>query len=125
MNELFISGRDVLELYIRIAFADITDYIGFGHYDDGDKKSSYVYLKDCDQVDGQLIEEVSVNSGGGKIKLLDKSKALEKLEKFFDLFGIDAWKRFVDEQRLSVRENGANRVINVITGIVREDDDEV
>lgn len=125
MGELFVNGRDVLELYIRIAFADITDYVEFGNYTKDGKKGSYVYLKDCDQVDGQLIEEVSVSASGGKIKLLDKTKALEKLEKFFDLFGIDAWKRFVEEQKLNVRENGANRVINVITGIVREDEDEI
>lgn len=125
MGELFVSGRDVLELYIRIAFADITDYVEFGNYDAGDQKSSYVYLKDCQQVDGQLIEEVSVSSTGGKIKLLDKTKALEKLEKFFDLFGIDAWKKFVEEQKLNVRENGTNRVINVITGIIRGDEDEI
>lgn len=124
-EELFVSGRDILELYIRAAFADITDYVEFGSQESDGKKSSYVCLKNCNEVDGQLIEEVSVSSGSGKIKLLDKAKALEKLEKFFDLFGMDAWKRFVEEQKLSIRENGTNKVINVITGIVREDEDEV
>lgn len=91
MGEIFVNGRDILELYIRIAFADIRDYVQFGSCEDEEgKKKSYVYLKDCENVDGQLIDEVSVSSTGGKVKLLDKNKALEKLERFFDLFGISS-----------------------------------
>lgn len=124
MGDLFLNGRDILDLYIRIAFADITDYIEFGNNEiDG---SNFVRLKSSKQIDGQLVEEVSVTSGGsGKLKLPDKAKALEKLEKFFDIFGIDAWKRFVEEQRLSVRDGGTGKVINVITGIDREEEDEI
>ena len=124
MGELFLNGRDILDLYIRIAFADITDYVEFGnHEEDG---TNFVRLKSSGQIDGQLVEEVSVTgSGSGKLKLPDKAKALEKLEKFFDIFGIDAWKRFVEEQKLSVRDGGTGKVINVITGIDREAEDEV
>lgn len=30
VNEMFIEAMDVLQVYIKIAFADITDYVTFG-----------------------------------------------------------------------------------------------
>lgn len=30
VNEVFIEAMDVLQVYVKIAFADITDYVTFG-----------------------------------------------------------------------------------------------
>lgn len=76
-KNLYVSARDVVDEYVKIAFADITDYVEF------DKQQ--VNLKPSDQVDGRLITEVKQGRDGLTIKLADKMKALERLEKLFEI----------------------------------------
>lgn len=94
--------RSVIQKYIDIAFADITDYVQFGqdYYvvkdkegnptldDDGNivtKPYNYVRLGESNQVDGTLINEISEGKEGIKIKLADKMKALDFLTKHCNL----------------------------------------
>lgn len=94
--------RSVIQKYIDIAFADITDYVQFGqdYYivkdkegnptldDEGNivtKPYNYVRLGESNQVDGTLISEISEGKDGVKIKLADKMKALEFLTKHCNL----------------------------------------
>ncbi|MCY6372452.1 terminase small subunit [Clostridium ganghwense] len=107
-EELFIDAMDVLRKYVEIAFADITDYVEYGKKEivvDKDEEGNevkalvnYVDFKDSYMVDGTIIEEVSQGKNGVKIKLHDKMKALEKLEKYFDLFP-DKFKRKIEEEK--------------------------
>lgn len=100
-NKEFLS-RSVIQKYIDIAFADITDYVTFGQeeyevkdsdgktmYDeDGNiitRKYSYVKPNESIRVDGTLITEVSQGRDGIKIKLADKMKALDFLTKHCNL----------------------------------------
>lgn len=64
---LVLDKNDIIQKYIDIAFADMTDYVEF----DGDK----LMFKNSEGVDGTLITEVS----NGRIKLADRMKALEFL----------------------------------------------
>ncbi|MDF2909511.1 MAG: phage terminase, small subunit, family [Sporolactobacillus laevolacticus] len=102
-QELFIDAMDVLNKYIQIAFADITDYVEFGNremtkkeivdhdgdgnpvFDESTESYSFVDLKDSNCVDGSLINEVKQGRDGVSIKLADKMKALDMLSKYFDL----------------------------------------
>jgi phage terminase small subunit len=102
-QELFIDAMDVLNKYIQIAFADITDYVEFGNremtkkeivdhdgdgnpvFDESTESYSFVDLKDSNSVDGSLINEVKQGRDGVSIKLADKMKALDMLTKYFDL----------------------------------------
>ena len=54
-------------------------------------------------VDGTLIQEVSQGKNGIKIKLHDKMKALEKLEKYFDLLP-DKFQRRIEEEKLKIAQ---------------------
>lgn len=119
-QQLHLEGLDVLNMYMQIAFADICDYVEFGH--DGEK--NYLRFKDVGEMDGRLIEEVTVNTAGGKIKLLDRFKALEKLEKFTDLMGVDSWRKYIEEQRIALHKKGDRGVIQVITGVERDKEEE-
>lgn len=99
-NELKLDVRDLLQKYIDIAFADITDFVDFGQKDapevnaitgepmldeNGDQvmyQYSHVNLKNADEVDGTIITEVKKGKDGVSVKLADRMKALEALEKY-------------------------------------------
>lgn len=116
-NELTVSAIDVLDKYIKIAFADITDYMNFhqkevqamdefGPLKDKDGKPvtklvQYVDMKEPSAVDGTIITEIKQNKYGVSIKLADKMKALEKLSLYFDLFP-DAFKRKIEAEKLKI-----------------------
>ncbi|MDP5274014.1 terminase small subunit [Chengkuizengella axinellae] len=115
-QKVFLDAMDVLNEYIKMAFADITDFITFYRKDivtgeveallNSDdlsvkdivpmlQSSNEVYFKDMDQVDGRMISEVKKSKDGISIKLHDKMKALEKLERYFDLLP-DQHKRMIE-----------------------------
>jgi phage terminase small subunit len=117
---LMLDASDVLQKYIDIAFADITDYVSFGQREEqvigmygpvfegkGENKKpvmqivNYVELKDSATVDGTIITEVKQGRDGVSIKLADKMKALEKLSLYFDLFP-DNFKRKIEEEKLKI-----------------------
>lgn len=125
-QDIFIDAMDVLSKYVKIAFADITDYIEFGQRKEqvigqygpvykgkGEEKEpvmqtvNYIDLKSSNELDGTIITEVGQGRDGIKIKLADKMKALEKLEKYFDLLP-DKWKRQLDEEKLKIQKEKLN-----------------
>lgn len=104
-HDLKLDVRDIIQKYIDIAFADMTDFIDFTQVEseatetnveynpDGSKKSEktevvpYTYTKfamhHSDEIDGTLITEISKGKDGMfKIKLADQMKAMEALEKY-------------------------------------------
>jgi len=119
MNELFLDAMDVLNVYVKIAFADVSDYLSFGQreeqvmtmygplYEDKDKKKpimhkvNFVDFNNSTEVDGTIISEVKQGREGVSIKLADKMKALEKLSLYFDLFP-DNFKRKVEDEKLRI-----------------------
>ncbi|OXS25347.1 MAG: hypothetical protein BI182_15445 [Acetobacterium sp. MES1] len=74
---LLIGPEDIFQLFMEIAFADITDIVSFN--------SDGVYLKDSEDVDGRLISEIALTDNGIKVKLLDRMKALQWLSDHMDL----------------------------------------
>jgi len=106
---LGITSQRVLLEYLKIAFADLSDYIEFGQKEilvgvsrGGEpikRKINTVDLIDKDQVDGTVIQEIRQGKSGVSIKLHDKMKALEKLEKYLDLLP-DVHKRRIEEEKL-------------------------
>lgn len=94
-EELFIDSMRVIQEYVRIAFADMTDFVKFG--------PSGVILKTSDKVDGQMIVKVKEGRDGVSIELADKLTALSKLEKFLDVMPSD-WKQKVEEKKLELME---------------------
>ncbi|MDP2892426.1 MAG: terminase small subunit [Bacillota bacterium] len=119
-EELICEGIDILKMYESIAFSDITGYIEFGSKKTkkGTKGSeNFIRLKNSAKVDGRIISEISINSRGvPSIKLCDKYKALEKLEKLFDLLP-DTWKRKLEEEKLQLKSGDGEAVINIISDV--------
>lgn len=91
-----ISPEEVLAEYVKIAKADIKDFLTFrtekavvDHDENGTPIFGYVpilEMKDSDDVDGSMISEVSLTDKGTlKVKLHDKHKALEQICKLLGL----------------------------------------
>lgn len=89
-EELFIDGMRIIQEYIKVAFADITDFIKFG--------PGGVSLRSSSNVDGQLITKVSEGKNGITIELADKMAALSKLERYLDVMPTE-WKQIVEERK--------------------------
>lgn len=97
-DECIVSAKEVLRELKRIGFADIKDFLSFRTgkkvvgYDEDDNEPIIDYgqiieVKDSDQVDGKVIQEVSINSRGVfTFKLHNKMDALEKLGKTLGMF---------------------------------------
>ncbi len=94
-KDCHVTAMDVIDHYARIAFADITDFISI--------KDGKVILKNEDMIDGQLVTAVRKGKDGITIELADKHKALDKLEKFFDVMPKD-WKQKLEERKVELLE---------------------
>lgn len=111
-SKIHIEAMDILNKYIAIAFSDMGDYIDYGTEENevvdnqGNAKTyknSYVRLKEKALTDTTLIQEVKQGKDGISIKLCDKMKAMEKLEKYFDLLP-DEFKRKMEKRKLELEE---------------------
>lgn len=97
-KDFLINDNDIMEQWMKQAFADVSDYVEFGTeeqtvFSDEDtpifdergnpvtQKHSFVRFKNQDEVDGTLIQEVKIGRDGPVIKLYDKQKALQELFK--------------------------------------------
>ena len=106
LNREFLSEEDIFQMYMDIAFADITDYVSFGretvevmgafgpvqvkNEKTGKKEIlkreiNTVRFKESDSVDGRLISEIKQGKDGASIKLADKMKALQWLSDHMNL----------------------------------------
>lgn len=103
-SKLKLDVRDVLQKYIDIAFADITDFVEFGRETVTDAETGTEYevnrvkFKDSSEVDGTILTEVKQGKDGVSVKLADKMKALEMLSKYFDLLSENDKKRLQEEK---------------------------
>lgn len=103
---IMADQTDILEMYMKIAFASIGDYVTFGRrniqvstafgplYDkeSGEpvmKTVNYVDIKESSAVDAGIIEEISQGKDGVKVKLADRMKALEWLGRYFMMNPMD------------------------------------
>ena len=130
---LFIDAMDVLDKYIKIAFADITDYVQFGTREspavnlitgerlldeNGDQimhPYTFLDLGESSMVDGSLLTEVKQGRDGISVKLADKMKALEMLSKYFDLLSENDKKK-LQEEKIKVDIAKGKAEIEKLTG---------
>ena len=93
-----ITADRVLAEYAKIGFADIKDFLSYNtvktevDFDEEENKPIYGYkqvvdAKPSDEVDGTLINEVSIGKDGTfKFKLHDKKGALDMIGKHLGMF---------------------------------------
>lgn len=102
-QELMVDAQDVINIQLKIAFADITDYVKFGkseevlideytgeplRYKNGTIKKhirNYIDFEDWDKIDGTIVSEVKQGRDGISVKMADRSKAIEFLTRYFDM----------------------------------------
>lgn len=94
-KDCHVTPMDIIDQYARIAFADITDFVEI--------KNGKITLKDEDMIDGQLVTSVKKGRDGISLELADKFKALDKLDKFFDVMPAD-WKQKLEERKVELLE---------------------
>ncbi|WP_369379269.1 terminase small subunit [Lysinibacillus fusiformis] len=115
-DSVMLDARQVLQKYIDIAFADITDFVEFGTktyttkdyvgedsegkpiYNEETHEYSFVGLKEANQVDGTIITEIRKGKDGVAVKLADKMAALAILSKYTDLLDDNQLKRLREER---------------------------
>jgi len=137
---------DLIDLHMRIAFADITNFVEFGREEvnvmgafgpiqvkdpeTGEKvplmkKVNTVRFKEHDAVDGALISEVRQGKDGASVKLVDRQKSLAFLERYFEANPMDRHKKAYDNARLELErkkqeadnEEALEKLDQMMTGI--------
>lgn len=125
LNQIALSEADMIEYHMRIAFSDMGDYVSFGEEEvpvmsmygpvkvkdteTGEnvqlmKKVSTVRLNDSDIVDTQLIKEIKQGKEGVSIKLVDKCKSLDWLDKYFLMNPMDRHKIEFDKKKYELEK---------------------
>lgn len=113
MEYCMFGVDDLVEYHMRIAFADIGNYLTFGremktfYTKDGgevEEEVNEVKLKDSNQVDTQLIKEIKEGRDGISIKLVDKGKSLDWLDKYFLVHPMDKHKIEYDNKKLAIMQ---------------------
>ncbi|MFZ4853113.1 terminase small subunit [Enterococcus casseliflavus] len=128
-KDIFVDVKDVIAEYIKQAYSDIADYSEFGTEDHllfdengnpaideetGEQKVakiSYVRLKNSEEVDGTLIQEVKKGKDGVSVKLYDKQKAMSELLKFFTVDELKQAQIRKVQSEADIIENKASKLV--------------
>lgn len=124
-ESILVTPDDIIERYMRIAFADMTDFAEFGRItvpvmsmygpvmvknEKTGKKEMLtqeindVRFKESTEVDGGLICEIKLGKNGTSIKLEDRQKALDWLANFFEMNPMDKHKKWFDQEKLKLEQ---------------------
>lgn len=92
MNGAFLTTDDLLQKYIDIAFADISEYVEVEiierERDDG-TVTRWNHIVVNSNFDGSIVTEISQGKDGVKVKLADKMRALDFLAKYNGMLSAD------------------------------------
>lgn len=137
-QQIISSTEDVVELQMRIAFADIGNYMTFGqervpimtmfgpaeveNETTGKKEPlmqdvNIVRLNESDRVDTQVVQEVKQGKNGVSVKLADKQKAMDWLTKYFLMHPDDKYRAEYDRKRAELKDNSGEEMLQNIQTI--------
>ena len=102
-QQLVAKESDLLELQMRIAFADAGDYYEI--------KDNMVMFRDSEETDTQLVSEVKQSRAGLSVKLCDKQKAMDWLSKYFLVHPDDRYKAEFDRKKAELNENKGEEIL--------------
>lgn len=123
-QQIVAGADDIVELQMRIAFADIGNYVSFGQKEVTDIETDETYmisvvdLKESKNTDTQLIQEVKRGKDGVSVKLADKQKAIDWLSKYFLVHPDDKYKAEFDKKRAEVSDNSGAQILQNMQTIV-------
>lgn len=124
-QSIMLTDGDIVERYMRIAFADMTDFVEFGieYVPVLDKNGimqidnygnikcvprNYINFKNHDQVDGGLICEIKMGRQGMSLKLEDRQKALDWLSDYFNMNPMNKHRQWYDQEKLKLNREEIN-----------------
>ena len=116
-QQIVAGADDIVELQMRIAFADIGNYVSFGQKEVTDLETDETYmvsvvdLKESKNTDTQLIQEVKRGKDGVSVKLADKQKAIDWLSKYFLVHPDDKYKAEFDKKRAEVSDDSGAQIL--------------
>jgi len=119
----YLNLNKLINKHVRIAFADIGDYVKWGTKNVNGIKRNYVELIDSNNVNTELVDEVSQGKDGVKIKLKDDKESLNFLIKVltyksnaikFD--GIDDIKSYVENL---INNNISENKLSVLDKLIK------
>lgn len=95
LHDTLVTGADIINQWIKIAFADMTDFVDVNRFG--------IALKPVREMDGQLVKSIKSGRDGISIELYDKLKALDSLAKYTDDMPKD-YKQRIEERKLELLE---------------------
>lgn len=116
-KQIVAGADDIVELQMRIAFADIGNYVSFGQKEVTDIETDETYmvsvvdLKESKNTDTQLIQEVKRGKDGVSVKLADRQKAIDWLSKYFLVHPDDKYKAEFDKKRAEVKDDTGAQIL--------------
>ena len=96
-ESMLLETGDVIDLIMRIAFANYADFVCID-------QDGQAIAKDLEEVDSQLIESIMPTKAGAAIKLIDRKWALNWLSRHFEMNPMDRHKKKYDEKMLELQE---------------------
>ena len=102
-QQVLFDEYDLVELQMRIAFADIGDMVTV--------ENNIVRVNSSREMDTQLVREVKNTQMGISIKLEDRQKAINWLTKYFLLHPDDKYKAEFDKKRAEIGNNEAENIL--------------
>ncbi len=97
---LHLCHADIVERYMAIAFADITDVVAFGTRDDPEAKhDNFMHLLPSAKALGAAVSQIAVDGDKITVKLEDRMKALEWLSDYFMLNPLEKQRVLTERQK--------------------------
>jgi phage terminase small subunit len=120
-QQIVACEDDLVELQMRIAFSDVSNYMSFGRktidIDGVDVEVNEVNLRKSDDTDMQLIRKVKQGRDGVSIELEDKQKAIDWLTKHFLMHPDDKYRAEFDKKRAEVSDNSGEEILKNMKAI--------
>lgn len=97
-QQIVAGADDIVELQMRIAFADMGEIVYFDQ--------NGITMNDSNQVDTQLIRKVKEGREGISVEVEDRQKAIDWLTKYFLMYPDDKYK--AEYNRMKAESDNAN-----------------
>jgi len=94
-QQIVCGEADIVEMHMRIAFADMGDYMKFNE--------KGVTLLDSRNADTSMIQEVRQQGGSVTVRLADKHKSLDFLERYFMVNPMDKHRVEYDRRMMELK----------------------
>lgn len=102
-QQIIADESDIVELQMRIACADIGEYVNFA--------GTKVKLAESKNVDTQLIQEVKQGKNGVSVKLSDRQKAIDWLTKYFLMHPENRYRAECERKRAEADDGNAEKIL--------------